>query len=257
MSEIKIFNKDFFITTTLAIVVILLLLERQCIVGKLSSELKESTDLYNAIQDTVQTYKDKNGRQIAAISLLQTSQATDFIALKTKDSTIIELQETVKLYKKNLKPGSSVTLIENRTNVSTNLGTKITSRDTIRVDSFIYIYPAYAFDTNLKNWIFVCGLATRDSTHLDLTVRNKYKVVVGYEKGKLFKPKEPFAEVTNENPYTETTILRAYQVSVPKPKRLGVGVSVGYGFYFDPQKVRIGHGFITSISLNYNLINIK
>ena len=73
--------------------------------------------------------------------------------------------------------------------------------------------------------------SNRDSTNLNIRVRNEYTVVLGYESQGLFKPKrkKPFAEVKSKNPYTEIDGLRTYQVSSPKEKRWGIGPYIGVG----------------------------
>jgi len=86
---------------------------------------------------------------------------------------------------------------------------------------------------------------------LNLKVKNRYDIVIGFEKTKMFKPKKPYVIVTNHNPYSMTKDLRTYQVKGYEPKRFGIGLNAGYGIGLDlkPQPY-IGVG------LNFNIIEL-
>ena len=155
--------------------------------------------------------------------------------------TITKLQEEVRNAKKQVKePGSSVTVVDNNTHVSGSTNT------TVILPTKPTESPIYETKPSIKDeWISLYIKATAKDISYDLTVRNQYSVVIGQEKGK------NFAQVHNFNPHTETSDIKTYQVTVPKQKRLGIGIQGGYG---------LGAGGLTpyiGVGLSYNLFYLK
>lgn len=208
----------------IVIIILLILLIKTCN-GRLADK-KESKAFIAALEDTVSHYKNKHGQDVATISVLKASSTKDFLKLKSKDVEIQELQQVVKDYKSKLKkPGSSVTNITGVTRVDTVTITKVTPKDTVIVDGITYVYPEYS-DSLINAWIEYRASMNRDSAKLNLKITNKYSVIIGQEGG-LFKKKRAFVDVINYNPYSTVEKVRTFQVSQPKPKRFGLGVSVG------------------------------
>lgn len=194
-------------------------------------ELEEQIILQEAIHAELETWIDKDGVNRARIQSLETSNTKDFLKLTTKDSSIIALQKSVKSMEKYLKKQGSVTNFSTSTGIDTSAKTKVIEN---KVQPQ---FPIYWSDFNLqdkqgKSWVYGNSTATKDSTTLKLNVINDYSVTLGIEptgflglgKGK------PFGDVKNYNPYSVTEELRTYQVTIPKPKRFGVGPVVAYGF---------------------------
>lgn len=192
----------------------------------------------------MRSYRDKDSLNIAVIEVFQSDKGKDLLKIKSQDSSILFLQLEVKRYKSQIKePGSSVTTITNSTDLHGSTPTIVTSvKPTVTVDTKP-VFPTYSANKS-NDWIKLYIEARHDSTHFDLKVINKYSVVIGYDK------KVPFAQVKNFNPYTETTDLRTFQVSVPKPKRISLGVHAGYGI------VGMGFGPYIGVGVNYDLINL-
>jgi hypothetical protein len=246
----------------ITIIVILVLLNlKSC---KNTQDIKKDyVSTINALQDTMITYRTKDGMQVAKISLIETEKASQFLDIQSKDAVIVKLQEEVKKNKNRLGESNSVTVITNTTELNTVDTTYVTSRDTIIRNDTVFVYPEYSslikkgLRVDSSYWISANVKANKDSTSFELGIQNSYTVVLGREKAKsfkgLFKPKIAFAEVTNENPYTSTKSIRAYQVKVPKPKRFGIGIHVGYGLILD--KVPIFKPYI-GIGLQYNIIEL-
>jgi hypothetical protein len=196
---------------------------------------------YQMATDKMVTYRNADSTHVSRISVLQDENARVLLKTKSKDSSILFLQAEVKKYKGKIKePGSSVTTITNNTSAHGTSPTTIPNP----VSPSPTVYPVYNSIFN-SEWISLAINARHDSTNWKLRIINKYSVVIGFEKGK------PFAEVTNKNPYTETTSLRSYEVTVPKPKRVGIGFQAGYGV------TKNGIGPFVGIGLSYNLIQIK
>ena len=208
------------------------------------------SNLYNSSQDTIRFWKNKNGENVARIFVLSSEKLEDFLKMKTKDDTIIRLQTLVREYKKQLHNQGSATIIQTITEYDTTYVTN-------NLLDTIYFPNATILDSISNRWISTKFGFDRGNTIFSLRVDNLYSVVIGEESRGLFRKKEPFVEVTNHNPFTETAMLRTYQVTQTKHSKWGVGPNISvsaspyykdgvFGFQFTPT---IGIGF------QYNLIN--
>ena len=208
------------------------------------------SNLYNSSQDTIRFWKNKDGENVARIFVLSSEKLEDFLKMKTKDDTIIRLQTLVKEYKKQLHNQGSATIIQTITEYDTTYVTN-------NLLDTIYFPNATILDSISNRWISTKFGFDRGNTIFSLRVDNLYSVVIGEESRGLFRKKEPFVEVTNHNPFTETAMLRTYQVTQTKHSKWGVGPNISvsaspyykdgvFGFQFTPT---IGIGF------QYNLIN--
>ncbi len=169
----------------------------------------------STLTDSLIIKRLENGQQTAMINVLQADRVQDLLKIKSKDSVINKLQVEVQRYKKEIKKGGSVTVVGNSTNVTGT--TPIIPADTSQAS----IAP-FSFTFSDK-WIYLSGKGLNDSLDFDLKVKNEYTIAIGYEK------KKPFVEITNHNPYTETSYLRTFEVKVPKASRFGLGLQAGYG----------------------------
>lgn len=221
------------------IITILILLVIWLYIKHLTNKNKTLELKYNVATAEMQVFTDKDNNQVAKIIVFEAEKAKDFLKIKSQDSMVVFLQSEVKKYKNQIKePGSSVTTVTNSTNISGS-GVTTVIPPTVQGKSPIY--------TTIKNteWIDIFIKAASDSIIYKLNIRNKYSVLIGYEKGL------PFAQVKNLNPFTETTDLRTYQVTMPKIKRIGIGIQTGYG---------IGSGGITpyiGVGISYNVFFLK
>lgn len=182
--------------------------------------LNQSNSSLITLNDTLTVYKNKKGLWEAKSSVVEMSDPLLFTKFKTKDTTLRDLQ---KLVKENIKNINSATILTTETNVTTKVPTKVTE--------YVYIndtiYPVYQGLIDKEGWILGSVLARKDSISTDFKVKNEYSVVVKKEKG------VNYAVVTNHNPYTQTKELKTFNVSVPKPSKIGLGATVGYGMTID------------------------
>ena len=208
----------------------------------------ENSNLVSSLNDTIKTWKDRNNLSHSKIEVIETSNPKDFIELKSKDEEVQKLQQLVKTYKNKLSKQGSATIFETTTEIKDIVPTKVDSI-VYPKDGLIVKKPVYNSSFNLGGWVVGTTKATEDSTQINLKVRNEYSVIIGEESQGWFRPKKPFVEIINQNPYSETKSLRTYQVQTPKQKLFGIGPIVGYGvstdFKFQP--------FI-GIGVQYNLI---
>lgn len=224
----------------IAVVAALLLIVAFLIKGRLQ-KAEEDKELLHSLNAKLQTWKNKDSLNMAKIQVIETQKTKNFLALETKDQEIKDLQKLVKDYEKQIKNGSA-TIIKTET--------AYVKESIIKVDticgkcSFTYV------DTN--PWVSATISVTPTNTDslnlsLDYKIKNEYHVVIGEEKQSLFK-KKPFVEITNLNPYTETTSLRTYQVA-NKEKKFGLGIQAGYGINH-----KLSPGFYIGIGVHYSLI---
>ena len=182
---------------------------------------------------------------------MSANNTTMLLDIKTQDSTVHALQDLVEKYKADLKKGGSAAIISVVTK-SKGIGTTIILRgDTLWTDSLVYIYPIYTSVIDNEGWIIDSIVATKDTITNHVKIVNDFSLVLGYERQGLFKPRKPYAELTNKNPYTATNALRVADFRSIPPKKLGLGVNVGYGITAKGLTPYIG------IGVNYNFIEIK
>lgn len=242
------------LSIVLSIVVIILIITN--IDSCKKQQAKE--DAYEAMNDTIKQYRNKYNQEVTKRQIVETYSVKQFLAMKTTDSFLLALQKEVSSFKKELKKGGSVTVIDNDTDVNTNNETEVIGSDTIIINDTVWLYPIYFTDINDKGkWITGSIRASKDSIHSNIKVHNEYSIILGTEKDGLFKRK-PVATVTNKNPYTHTNNTVTYQVKAPAVKRIGIGVNTGYGVIPAPIST-IGFKLspYVGIGVNYNLIYIK
>lgn len=254
-------EKIYKITSIVIIVILILLNLKSC--QNTKNTINDYSQTINALSDTVTSYRTKDGMQVAKIQLIETEKLQQFLEIQSKDAEIIKLQEEVKKNKKRIGNSGSVTIVTNTTEVQSSDTTYITSKDTIIRNDTVFIYPEYSslIKKGLRKdstyWATINVKSNKDSTSVGVSLNNSYVVVIGNERKKgfknLFKPKIPFVEVTNENPYTSTKTIRAYQVKAHKPKRLGIGVNIGYGLILDSKPIFKPY---IGIGIQYNIIEI-
>lgn len=213
----------------------------------LRTRLDNKENIIEAINDTLKIKRNEDSSTSARIMAFETSKMKDFLTIKTKDSTIIELQKLVKQYRNKLGKEGSATVFSSSTDLNTVVPTELQG---MQVNPNGSTWPIYKSDINLSDWIVGQSIAYKDSTRLKLSIKNEYSVVIGDEGG-WFKKRKPFVEVTNKNPYSNTQTLRTYRVAGPRPKRFGIGLHAGYGVSFQ-QVPKLTP--IIGIGINYNLI---
>lgn len=216
----------------------------------LREKLEESNNNIEALTDTLSVTRNKDSSQTARIMAFETQSAKDFLKIQSQEADIIRLQNLIRNNKSMMKPGASATVLSTETNVNTKTPTIVYSRDTIYQDNLVYLYPEYKSEINLSNWITGTSISNKDTTTLNLKVRNDYDVVIGDDRDHIFQKYKPYAEVTSHNPYTDIKTVRTHRVSVPAPKMMGVGVHIGYGMTLQQRPVWTP---VISVGVNFNL----
>ena len=212
--------------------------------------ISEKTNLINALNDTVKIWKDKNGISHSKTEVIKTSSISDFLKQNVKDKETKELQNVVKENKNRLGKQGSVTKFNGIVEFETEIPTL---RDTIYIpkDGLVIKKPIYNSSFDMDGWVVGSVKASEDSTKINLRIKNDYTVIVGEEKTGFLGlgKRKPFVEVTNKNPYSETTSLKTYQVENYKIKRFGVGPNISYSLGANGQLYPT-----FGIGLQYNII---
>ena len=243
-------NKLNKITSIVSIVLIIILsffIVRSCNQDKIISE---KTNLINALNDTVKIWKDKNGISHSKTEVIKTSSISDFLKQNVKDKETKELQNVVKENKNRLGKQGSVTKFNGIIEFEKEIPTL---RDTIYIpkDGLVIKKPVYNSSFDMDGWVTGSVKASEDSTKINLRIKNDYTVIIGEEKTGFLGlgKRKPFVEVTNKNPYSETTSLKTYQVENYKIKRFGIGPNISYSLGANGQLYPT-----FGIGLQYNII---
>ena len=218
-------NKNIFSWLVLIFAIIVIIF---CVKACNNSIRKENSKLIESLNDSISYYRDVEGILHSKISIIEDDY---FLKLKLKDKEIVELQDLVKKYK-NVK---SATIIKTETKIVEKIVNK-TVLDTISNT------PIYESSFNLKDYIWGDIVAKKDTTDIKINIKNDFSIVTYKEKNKLI------LDVSDKNPYSITKSQRSY-INLPKQKKFGLGVNVGYGISKSGLSPYIGLG------VNYNLIN--
>lgn len=187
-----------------------------------SEKASEVRSMYEASLDSLTTYKNQKGDLVNRISTITVSNIKLFSELKSKDSSIIALQELAKDYKKQLKNSGSggIIYIQGEKEIVTE--TKV---DTITGD--------YFGDFNLDNWVWGDFKVNENKSIFNISTREEVSFIIGKENTGflgLGKPKY-FSDVKLANPYNSVSQFRTFNVDLPQPKWvISIGASGVYNF---------------------------
>lgn len=218
-------NKNIFSWLVLIFIIIIIIF---CVKACNNGIRKENSKLIESLNDSISYYRDVEGILHSKISVIEDDY---FLKLKIKDKEINELQNLVRKYK-NVK---SATIIKTETKIVEKIVNK-TILDTISNA------PIYESSFNLKGYIWGDIIAKKDTTDIKINIKNDFSIVTYKEKNKLI------LDVSDKNPYSITKAQRSY-INLPKQKRFGLGVNVGYGISKSSLSPYIGLG------INYNLLS--
>lgn len=188
--------------------------------NRLSNQLK----LYKTlVEDTLVQFRDKNGVLSSKVRVLEVLNANQILELNTDKQTLIRLQEELKIHKGR---ATNSVGFSGQTKFDTIIKTEIKYvYDTIFQDGDTILVPLqkYAVHHNDK-WIGVNFDSDSSTTQISIKVENEYTV-------SLVKKKKKYeAIVKNYNPYSSVSEISAVSLQgLPKPKKFGLGVHVGYG----------------------------
>ena len=200
--------------------------------GERTSRIEQET-LVEASTDELQKWKNKDGENLAKIQVLETRNQKTFLAFKSQDSTIQELQDLVKQNRRLFKNSKgSAGIIKSETKIDTTAAT-VVSQD--KDNSPIYT-------SSIKDkWFTANTIATKDSTQISLSTLHNISLVMGSEGQGLFKKRKTFATAKDDNPYSNIQDMRIYNVTEDK-KHFVIGPSVNFNATLSDGVVRAGWG---------------
>jgi hypothetical protein len=210
------------INTTLILIltiVIIILLISNCSNKALVNKYKIKYEAQLLVLDTVIHYKDKYGRAVSKIGVLEVENAKQVLEIKSDKEIVKALQTEIQKYK-NKKP-EVITVIQEKIKFDTIIETDSTI---IYIDSTGKEREEFIVKFN-NNWVNLNGKVNFQSSDISIEFNNKYSVAFIRNR----KTKKMEVLVTNENPYSKVSEIMAYKVTQPKPKHFGVGISGGYG----------------------------
>jgi hypothetical protein len=198
------------------------------------NKLKQTEQLYITATADLKIAHNKDSTQTATIDVLTSENTHLFTKLETKDADIIRLQNLVKNYEKKNGDLNTAIIISNETVIHLKDSIKsIIIGYSNHKDSTGAYYPIYYQPIN-KKWYNGNITMGYDTLDLQLKIKNDYNVTIGDEKISLFK-KKLFANITNLNPDTETTVMKVYQqkevkTKIMKPFSVGGAIGLGIGY---------------------------
>lgn len=186
----------------------------------LSSQLK----LYKTlVEDTLVQFRDKNGVLSSKVKVLEVLNKNQILELNTNKQTLIRLQDELKVQQGRVTNSVG---FSGQTKFDTIIKTEIKYvYDTLYQDGDTILIPLkkYAVHHN-DRWMNINFDSDSSKTTVNIQVENEYTV-------SLVKKKKKYeAIVKNYNPYSSVSEISAVSLQgLPKPKKFGLGVQLGYG----------------------------
>lgn len=181
----------------------------------------EQEDLVEASNSELQLWKNEAGQNMAKIQVLETQNAKTFLAFKTQDSTIKELQALVKENRRLLKKNQgAAAVIKSETKIDTTAVTTVTKDSTTGDNIYTSLFKS--------PWYDIKTTAKADSTNIDVTTYHTLSLVIGKEKQGFFKKAKTFAIAKDDNPYSNIKDMKVYNITQDN-KRFIIGPNVGAG----------------------------
>lgn len=190
---------------------------------QLDQKNRSQSSQIRALTDTLTTYKTKDGKNAAYISVLEGTRDELLEVTKKKDKEVYDLLKKVKNLEQVIK-FSATTAIDTVVLVDTVI---------VKDSSGAVIKPSqlYALKTISNPHYWARIELKNDSLDHSLKVYNDFLLHTRYESNGWFKPKTLIVDIANNNPYTETTGLSSYKITPPKRNntwKIIIGTAVGF-----------------------------
>lgn len=201
----------------IALVIVLFLWNKTC------NSKKEQENIIEAVNDSLHLTRNNLNQQIASIEVIESGNKDIFIKIRSKDSIIKALQNIVK-NTKNIQSGS----VFNTQTTNTIIGsTSTVSSDIITKHDTVFVYPTYEY-SQANKWQNIKVVMSKDSTFIKDKIFNDFEITETLVRKSLFK-KVPTILIKDNNPHTETTALRSWEVkhNVNKSRVFTTGAIIG------------------------------
>lgn len=209
----------------LIIVILVLIFAKGCNQNKTSLEQRYGQELIEAMADTLDSFRDKENRQISYIRVLVGDKISLKDTISIRDKTIKWLMSVGDRESK----ATNIVVMKTTTKLDTVTKTIIESVfDTVFADGSILLYPTYVTEWD-KKWSRGNITANKDSIKHVIEFKNEFEIWQQMDKKKGFFSKKVLkVYVRNNNPFTSTDNLRSWTVK-RKRKNFVFGVGIGYG----------------------------
>ena len=175
---------------------------------------QELESLMASMQDTIKTFKNKDGEQVSQIASLQGSKQNLLLALGKSDARLSKL----------IKEGATV-------GASFVQTTKI---DTVMILKTDTVNGVIERNSSISDkWMSIDVKERNDSLQAKVEMKDEITVSFKDVSQGLFKKKKSVVEVTNANPYVKINGLRSFEIPQKKSNLkfwLGVGIGAGAGY---------------------------
>lgn len=170
--------------------------------------------------DSATYWKDKYGTTIASIRYYEGE-------LSEKNSTIDSLAKALSIKPKHIKEVVTITL--RGENTITTIEKPTIKYDTV---SGLVASASQDFESPYYDVTAFISLNEDEQSNLRIQTFDTLTLVQRVVKtGSIFNRQTSIQfDIINANPYNLVTGIEAYKVELPKPKRFGIGLQVGYGF---------------------------
>ena len=208
---IKDYLKKIFSGSNFPMIFLYLLIGYMFISNELDKKLfkDDMVKFTNAIEDTVKVKIDKYGDKVYQISQIKAPSTKVLMNVKSKDASIVRLQEEVKKYDGQLGESGSVTVFNSGVKIDTTLVVKY-NNDSIESSA-----------TDGK-WFSVKNVINGSKSTTSIAVNNEYSIAIVEEKG------QSVVKVKNKNPYSTEGEIRSYS-NLPKDEsKFSLGIGLGY-----------------------------
>jgi hypothetical protein len=223
----KTFIKNNLKTIIIVILILLILLLIGILISS-NNKNKEYKTLYESAQDSITITKNNKGELVTRVTILEASNANYILQLKTKDSSIIRLQNVILSAKKQHKDVELALMIQ--TEINQQLRDSLTKNNiiaqtTIHKGDTVYVYPTYERFYNDK-WINDSITLGYNIFTRKLKVHDDFDFTVGTEPAGFLKRRN-YAELTSKNPYSITKEMRVYEEKKTPNKEVKTGIISG------------------------------
>lgn len=195
---------------------------------KLKRDNKEIELLYKTDSAKLVLYKNKYNEEVSKTEILNASNNDLFTKLQFADANTRKLQNIVNKYEKENKELSTALYFANSTisHLKDSIQNLVIGWE-VDVDT-TKKYPIYQRSFSITD-CFTTGSVTLGlhKFEIDIKTDNQYEVAIGEEKSGWFKKKQ-FAEITNKNKCTTTSVMKVYD-KVEKPTKKGRAFLFGVG----------------------------
>lgn len=211
-------------------------------VKDLEDKYDKQIELYEAITDSLHTYKNKDSLNVATIKVMETKNGEDFLKIKNLTGYNLKLQNLIASQGKDIKRLKTALVLASETQyVDTIRDFYPIGGDTIVFSESILI------DSISNSWINTVYGFKMGKSFLQLKTYDEFSIVIKDSK------EGPYAEITNLNPYSSTKDMRVFNIAPPRQKKRGLGYSFGVAAHYGIFGKRIDVGPYIGVGINGNL----